>query len=151
MPRSIVAPWLVALVTLAPACQRTSGGEALVTAPVTSGSAAGADAAAAPVASTSASAPAASDAPGPGGDANSAPPQFAACQADADCVTVPRVGCCHNGWLAAVNASQKDAYAQSFTCPPGRTICPMYVVRDTRVARCDAGTKLCVLVKTQQP
>lgn len=85
------------------------------------------------------------DAP-PSDDDAGVPARFRACAADADCVVVPRVGCCHNGWNEAVAASQKDAYAASFTCPEAHPICAMFIVHDTRKARCVAATRLCTLV-----
>ncbi len=75
-----------------------------------------------------------------------APARLRACSTDADCVAVPRVGCCHNGWNEAVAVSQKDAYAASFVCPEAHPICAMFLVRDTRVAQCDGATHLCGLV-----
>jgi hypothetical protein len=141
MRRGIHALGLVALAALA-GCPRSSDGQGMVTAPVASGSAA-LDAEAPPVPSASSSA-ALPGAPPASGD--QAPPELAACRGDADCVAVPRVGCCHNGWMAAVNASQVDAYAHSFTCAE-KVMCPMYVVRDTRVARCDVASHLCVMTK----
>jgi hypothetical protein len=77
--------------------------------------------------------------------------QYRACQADSDCVAVKRNGCCFNGHLFAVNAAQKDAYAQSFTCPQRRPMCPMYMIRDRRLPKCDASAHLCVMVDPQQP
>ncbi|HEY3822434.1 MAG TPA: hypothetical protein VGL81_34950 [Polyangiaceae bacterium] len=71
--------------------------------------------------------------------------QFRACQSDADCVAVPRAGCCNNGWKEAVAVSQKDAYAQANACTRKRPICPMFRVRDARVAYCEASTHLCSL------
>jgi hypothetical protein len=78
-------------------------------------------------------------------DAGGAPARFRACSADADCVAVPRVGCCHNGWNEAVAASQKDAYRASFVCPEAHPICAMFIVRDTRVPQCDPAAHLCAL------
>jgi hypothetical protein len=75
-----------------------------------------------------------------------APTRFRSCHSSGDCVAVPRVGCCHNGWNEAVAASQKDAYAASFVCPEAHPICAMFIVRDTRVPECDAATHLCTLV-----
>jgi hypothetical protein len=72
--------------------------------------------------------------------------RFRACNTDADCVAVPRVGCCHNGWNEAVAASQRDAYAASFTCPDAHPICAMIIVRDARVPQCDGATHLCTLI-----
>lgn len=139
---------VAALVALA-ACNRTSGSSSLVTAPVGSGAP---QATTPPVASAP---PTSSDesmmGPGPAKDDNpdagSAP--YRACQQDADCVAVPRVGCCNNGWLEAVNAGQKDAYAKSFVCPTPRPMCPMYIVHDTRTPKCDTNTHLCIMVRPQ--
>lgn len=74
------------------------------------------------------------------------PAEFRACNADTDCVAVPRVGCCHNGWNEAVAASRRDAYAASFVCPEAHPICAMVIVRDARAAHCDAASHLCTLV-----
>jgi|CZKU01.1.fsa_nt_gi hypothetical protein len=74
-----------------------------------------------------------------------APARFRACHADADCVAVPRVGCCHNGWNEAVAASQRDAYAASFACAYVHPVCAMFIVRDSRVARCDPAAHLCTM------
>jgi hypothetical protein len=145
------AIWL-AIVALA-ACGRTSENPPIVTAPLASGPAAAGPSAApvtsSPAPSASASAAPPGDTMGAADDADAGSAQFRACQADSDCIAVPKVGCCHNGWMAAVNASQKDAYAQSFTCPQPRPMCPMYIMRDTRVAKCDTGTHLCTMVRTQ--
>jgi hypothetical protein len=77
--------------------------------------------------------------------AATAPARFRACAADADCVAVPGVGCCQNGWNEAVAVSQKDAYAASFVCPVAHPICAMVVVRDTRQPGCDAAMHLCTM------
>jgi hypothetical protein len=75
-----------------------------------------------------------------------APARFRGCSADADCVAVPRVGCCHNGWKEAVAASQRDAYAASFVCPDPHPVCAMYLIRDAREPQCDSATRLCSMV-----
>jgi hypothetical protein len=72
-------------------------------------------------------------------------PQFRACAADADCVAVEHLACCPNGRKVAVAVSQKDAYAQSFTCSKKRRICPQYRMLDRRVAYCDTAAKLCAM------
>ena len=156
MPRTMHATALVAMVAIA-ACAKTSDNSRTVTAPVVSGTSPQATAPAA-----SATPPAAGDdsgtvtgddmlGPGPAEDtsADAGSAQYRACQKDSDCVAVRRVGCCNNGWLEAVNATQKDAYAKSFTCPTRRPMCPMYMVHDTRTPKCDPGTHLCTMVKTQ--
>jgi hypothetical protein len=79
-----------------------------------------------------------------------APTQFRACKVDADCVAVPKVGCCHNGWKEAVASSQKDAYAKSFTCPEPHPICPMIMVNDQRSALCENRTRLCTMFKPEE-
>ncbi len=79
------------------------------------------------------------------GNDTSAPARFRGCRADTDCVAVPRVGCCHNGRMEAVAASQKDAYSASFVCPEAHPVCPMFLIRDTREPRCDGTTGLCTL------
>jgi hypothetical protein len=109
-------------------------------------------ASASPVDPSTPAANADASAPGPDAAANEGvPAKFRACSADADCVAVPRVGCCHNGWKEAVAAAQKDAYAASFVCPDAHPICPMFIVRDARVPRCDSTAQLCTLVSVRQP
>jgi hypothetical protein len=76
-----------------------------------------------------------------------APAQFRACKTDSDCIAVPRVGCCRNGWKEAVAATQKDAYVKSFTCPEAHPICPMYLINDQRAALCENRSHLCTMFK----
>jgi hypothetical protein len=74
--------------------------------------------------------------------------EFRGCRADADCIAVERAGCCHNGWKEAVAASQADAYANANPCTKSpRPVCPMFRIRDPRVARCEAQTHLCTMVR----
>jgi hypothetical protein len=156
MPRSMHAVGFAVIVLLS--CAKSSESQPVVTAPVGASLPGDAAAQAAPQAASapaaSASAPAGSVSTGfaatapsgvaaAGDDGGTA--QFRACQQDSDCVAVPRVGCCHNGHMEAVNVSQKDAYAQSFTCPHPRP-CPMYMIRDRRLPKCDPAAKLCVMV-----
>ena len=163
MPGSSLAAGFVALALAVAACAETSKSPPSVTAPSASDAVPAPTAAAPPVtASASAPAPVASAAPtattsaappmasaGPGGNTGTTvPAQYRACKGDADCVAVPRAGCCHNGWKEAVATSQKDAYARDFACPAGtRPICPMFIVRDMRVAKCDAAAHLCTMVQ----
>jgi hypothetical protein len=149
MLRSTLALVLAAGSTLVgTACTTNSDSAHVVTAPVTSVTPA-APHEAPPVAvapSSSGGGDLASE-PGPAADADAGAAAFQACQSDSDCVAVPRNGCCHNGWKEAVNVSQQDAYRQSFTCPQPHPICPMYIVRDTRVPRCDPAAHLCKMVQ----
>ena len=74
--------------------------------------------------------------------------EFRRCRADADCVAVERAGCCHNGWKEAVAATQAEAYASANQCTRSpRPVCPMFRIRDPRVARCEAQTHLCTMVR----
>jgi hypothetical protein len=75
---------------------------------------------------------------------------FQACAMDSDCVSVARVGCCNNGYREAVSAKHVDAYKHSFTCPPPKPMCPMFMINDTREAECNNGTHLCELVAAEK-
>ncbi len=163
MPRSTLAfafpslAWLF-LVGGVGACAKASDNPPVVTAPVASS--VSQPAPAPPTPGSTADAGATADAAAPGATAATpgtaatldadagAATAFQACQSDSDCVAVPRVGCCHNGWKEAVNVAQKDAYAASFTCQT-RPLCPMYIIRDMRVPRCDLHAHLCGMVQAQ--
>lgn len=143
LPTSARTALLAATLFAGRACAETPGSSGVVVAPV-------APAAPAPDASAPtdpSTALTSGDASVSGGGADGAvPARFRACSADADCVAVPRVGCCHNGWNEAVAVSQRDAYAASFICPEARPICAMFLVRDARVPQCVGATHLCSLV-----
>jgi hypothetical protein len=79
------------------------------------------------------------------GQAQTVDPAFTICAFDSDCVAVPQAGCCSNGWLAAVNADLLSSYECANACTQ-QTVCPMYVVNDTRVAVCDNDALACTLV-----
>jgi hypothetical protein len=151
MPRSTLAFAFPALIIVA-ACARASDNPPVVTAPTTTAATASSQAvvtAPAPEAGSPVDGgPVSATATGPTGPDDGGAAAFQACQADADCVAVPRVGCCHNGWKEAVNVAQKDAYAASFTCQT-RPLCPMYIIRDIRVPRCDLHTHLCGMIQAQ--
>jgi len=69
------------------------------------------------------------------------------CNADSDCVAVPRGGCCDNGWMEAVNKHHTRAYANATKCTLNpRPMCPMYMVHDTRIATCDESAHQCKMV-----
>ena len=140
MPVTSARIALLAVIFAGHACAETPASSGVVVAPVVPASSLPAEAGAAPAAASdepTAPEPAATDA--------GAPAQFRACAADTDCVAVPRVGCCHNGWMEAVAVSQKDAYAASFVCPEAHPICAMFIIRDRRVARCNTAAHLCEL------
>jgi hypothetical protein len=70
-----------------------------------------------------------------------------ACSTDADCVAVPRGGCCSNGYNEAVNKHHTQAYASATKCAlHPHPMCPMFLVHDTRVAQCDGAKKQCAMV-----
>ncbi|HEY2515846.1 MAG TPA: hypothetical protein VGI39_33480 [Polyangiaceae bacterium] len=74
-------------------------------------------------------------------------PMFA-CGSGVSCVAVGRVdNCCYNGWKIAVAEDQVEAYKNATACTGRRPICPMYIVRDTRVAACDTATRTCQMVQ----
>jgi hypothetical protein len=138
----------VVLGVLVAACAKASDNPPVVTAPVASG-VAPASVSAAPAPTDAGPAPSAEPAAATD-TADAGLAAFQACQSDADCIAVPRAGCCNNGWKEAVNATQKDAYAAAFACHE-RKMCPMYIVRDTRQPKCDPGTHLCTMVRPPQP
>lgn len=73
--------------------------------------------------------------------------KITACTTDADCVAVDQGGCCHNGYLAAVNKHHVKAYENSTACktnPP--PFCPQFLVHDTRVAQCNEKVGKCEMV-----
>jgi hypothetical protein len=78
------------------------------------------------------------------------PDTMLSCMLDADCVAVPKNGCCHHGHKVAINTKSTDAYKMSFTCADPRPICPAYVVQDTRVAECSNETHKCEMVGIDQ-
>lgn len=71
------------------------------------------------------------------------------CKVDSDCVAVDRGGCCHNGWLEAVNKHHVRAYENATRCKVHNMMCPMYMVHDTRVAQCNTGTHKCEMVEPE--
>ena len=74
-----------------------------------------------------------------------------ACQEDSDCVAVPKAGLCRNGIKEAVNRHHLQAYQEAFS-KTRRGACTFLLIRDRRVARCDAASKRCSLVvKHEQP
>jgi hypothetical protein len=81
-----------------------------------------------------------------GDGATAPPPEFYACKVDSDCVAVPKVGCCNNGYKEAVNAKSTDAYAKSFVCPTPNAMCAQFLVNDNRAPECSAETGKCELV-----
>jgi hypothetical protein len=81
-------------------------------------------------------------------DGKKKPVDFFSCNKDADCVAAPVAACCKNGYNAAVNKDQVDAYEASVTCAP-HPICPLYIVNDTRVAECNVSTHKCEMVQPE--
>jgi len=75
---------------------------------------------------------------------------YLSCSADSDCVAVDRAGCCHNGYKDAVNASQLEAYRAANACQDAHHMCPMFMIVDKRVARCDTTLKRCQMVQPEQ-
>jgi hypothetical protein len=78
--------------------------------------------------------------------ASSAPDPIYACQSDADCVAVPRAGCCNNGYKEAIARGQEEAYRAAHPCARKRMICPQFVINDRRQPLCDSAEQQCVMV-----
>ena len=72
--------------------------------------------------------------------------KFAHCTTDSDCVATTQAGCCPNGRLAAVNASDVDAYYAANVCL-SKKLCPIAMIHDTRVAQCNTTKKRCELIE----
>lgn len=136
---------LLASIALIAACKE---GGPPASGPVTTTANLGVDGGEAGAALDAAPIPAAPGAPtAPATASDAAPADFYACAADTDCVAVPKVGCCNNGYKEAVNKSSADAYKASFTCPTPNQICPHYMINDQRVPECNKTTKKCEMVK----
>jgi hypothetical protein len=73
-------------------------------------------------------------------------PELYKCDADADCVAVEKAGCCPNGFLIAVNKDQAQRYETIYACQSQPTVCPLFVVHDTRVAQCDFQAHSCKMI-----
>jgi hypothetical protein len=69
------------------------------------------------------------------------------CQSDSDCVAVPRAGCCHNGYVDAVNVHQVERYTALRACTDATALCPTIQVHDSRVAVCARAVHQCELVQ----
>jgi hypothetical protein len=82
--------------------------------------------------------------------AAAATPEYLSCSADSDCVAVDRAGCCHNGYKDAVNASEVEAYRAANACKDAHHMCPMFMIVDKRVARCNTTLKRCEMVKPEE-
>ena len=74
---------------------------------------------------------------------------YQACAMDADCVAVPKVGCCQTGRMEAIATTQVDKYKASFVCPPPRPMCPMSMILETRQPECNNGSHLCEMVPVE--
>jgi hypothetical protein len=124
-------------------------------APITADSANGAvpttsatvGAAPAPAPATSTAPTAAAAAPGQAAGATAG--DFYSCTADADCVAVPKNGCCFNGYMEAVNKTQTDAYKASFVCPHPNQMCPHYRINDQRSPVCNTSSHKCEMSDTK--
>jgi hypothetical protein len=91
-----------------------------------------------------------SSAMGGGDDSDDAHADWYACADDSDCIAVARVGCCHEGWMEAVNRGEAEAYEASFTCPEPHPICPQIRIIDRRVPECDRASHECTMVRVDR-
>ncbi len=77
-------------------------------------------------------------------------PEFYACEADSDCVAIEQASCCPNGYLVAVNNCEVKAYDKKYACENPPAVCPLYVVKDSRVAQCDFTKHQCQMIDPTQ-
>jgi hypothetical protein len=70
---------------------------------------------------------------------------FTQCSTDSDCTAVPSApGCCNNGWKQAIARALVKEWQIAKACHPVRPVmCPMYIVRDDRVAMCNPSSHRC--------
>jgi hypothetical protein len=94
--------------------------------------------------------PAASATTAPPPGAGDTGPDFYSCAVDSDCVAVPKVNCCPNGSLEAVNKQSVDAYRSSLVCEKKHRMCPQFRLLDRRVALCDTDSRKCEMVQPAQ-
>ena len=47
----------------------------------------------------------------------------------------------------SADTSEAEAYDVSYACAEPTTICPKYIVNDTRVPQCNVATHLCEMVQ----
>lgn len=72
---------------------------------------------------------------------------YLTCNADTDCVAVPREGCCRNGYKDAVNKNKIDLYRAANRCKQTNPMCTQMIVEDRRVAQCNAVSHQCEMVE----
>jgi hypothetical protein len=77
-------------------------------------------------------------------------PEYYKCDADSDCVAIEKAGCCPNGFLVAVNANEVKAYDKKYACTNPPAFCPLFVVKDERVAQCDYTKHQCQMIDPAQ-
>jgi hypothetical protein len=77
-------------------------------------------------------------------------PEFYKCDVDADCVAIEKAGCCPNGFQVAVNKDEVKAYETKYACTTPPATCPLFVVKDTRVAQCDFQAHTCQMIDPTQ-
>jgi hypothetical protein len=68
------------------------------------------------------------------------------CNVDSDCVAIEKPACCPNGMKVAVNKSHVTAYRNANKCEDPPTVCPMFLIDDTRVAQCNTESKQCEMI-----
>ena len=72
---------------------------------------------------------------------------YLTCNADTDCVAVPREGCCHNGYKDAVNKSKIGSYRAANHCKLTNPMCTQMIVDDRRVAQCNGVSHQCEMIE----
>jgi len=72
---------------------------------------------------------------------------YLTCSDDAECIAVPKAGCCGNGYKEAVNKNRVDSYRAANTCKIAHPVCPQVIIDDNRVAHCNRTSHQCELVQ----
>lgn len=68
------------------------------------------------------------------------------CKSDVDCVAVAKAGCCNNGYLESVNASELDSYNALYACSDSAPVCSHLFVQDKRIAECSNLSHKCEMI-----
>jgi hypothetical protein len=86
-----------------------------------------------------------------GENAAAAQLDYLTCKVDSDCITVPKAGCCNNGYKDAVNKDKIDSYRAANTCKIKNVVCAQVIVNDRRLAQCNRTSHQCEMVDPPNP
>ncbi len=72
-----------------------------------------------------------------------------ACDVTDDCEAIEAPACCPNGMKVAVNKHHVRAYENAHKCTEPPHVCPLFLIDDTRVAKC-SSKGVCEMVKAPE-